>query len=460
MKEILLSAFAFPSKAQPLLIPFSWHPAKAWARFGYQEDISHRFLFLSSEFVVDRKTAIAAVMEDVDEGRVQQPSALDHGINLRRLDGKLSLRAALPPPKLVRAAGAFGNPETVSKVFALVEVAPVSCKTCCIGERRFRPRACWVRPRPLHGRRIRLDRRFRPWRFLPIPALRLPFWRWRRHSDQRRNGHGQHQRTDGNQHRASGQLERLPGLSERAVWTGWEQRPDRHDRDRAGLEPCGRLRNARDGWHGRRVHVLLHGGPLRERKCDRLIAAPGWQSRVPNLHASAAGSTLGGPGRGISTSSAGSDAFSDLVSITEAQIDAVDKQIGSNLGAIWVKLSYLVSGAVAAKNGSAGADFFVSDTVAAPGPADSKGGAASVTASGLTDNLLGHTFVVEFQISPEGSVLLQGTLTPLAPPPRRSPAFPAPNRPICRTRPSFSACRSAPMRPRRSRFRTSSSARR
>jgi hypothetical protein len=80
---------------------------------------------------------------------------------------------------------------------------------------------------------------------------------------------------------------------------------------------------------------------------------------VPNLHASAAGSTLGGPGRGISTSSAGSDAFSDLVSITEAQIDAVDKQIGSNLGAIWVKLSYLVSGAVAAKNGSAGADFFV-----------------------------------------------------------------------------------------------------
>jgi hypothetical protein len=30
-----------------------------------------------------------------------------------------------------------------------------------------------------------------------------------------------------------------------------------------------------------------------------------------------------------------------------------------------------------------------------------------VTASGLTDNLLGHTFVVEFQISHEGSVLLQ-----------------------------------------------------
>jgi len=80
---------------------------------------------------------------------------------------------------------------------------------------------------------------------------------------------------------------------------------------------------------------------------------------VPNPHASAAGSTRGGPGRGISTSSAGSDAFSDLVSIMEAQIDAVDKQIGSNLGAIWVKLSYLVSGAVAAKNGSAGADFFV-----------------------------------------------------------------------------------------------------
>ena len=132
----------------------------------------------------------------------------------------LSLRAALPPPKSVRAAGAFGNPETVSKVFALVEVAPVSCKTCCIGERRFRPRACWVRPRPLHGRRIRLDRRFRPWRFLPVPTLRLPFWRWRRHSDQRRNGHRQHQRTDGNQHRASGQLERLPGLSERAVGLG------------------------------------------------------------------------------------------------------------------------------------------------------------------------------------------------------------------------------------------------
>jgi hypothetical protein len=128
---------------------------------------------------------------------------------------------------------------------------------------------------------------------------------------------------------------------------------------------------------------------------------------VPNLHASAAGSTLGGPGRGISTSSAGSDAFSDLLSITEAQLDATNLQDGRNLAAIWVRLSYTVSGAVAAKNGFAGADFFLSVTVAPPGPADSKGGAASVTASGQTDNLLGHTFVVEFQISHEGSVLLQ-----------------------------------------------------
>jgi hypothetical protein len=57
---------------------------------------------------------------------------------------------------------------------------------------------------------------------------------------------------------------------------------------------------------------------------------------VPNLHASAAGSTLGGPGRGISTSSAGSDAFSDLLSITEAQLDATNLQDGRNLAAIWV----------------------------------------------------------------------------------------------------------------------------
>jgi hypothetical protein len=172
IKEILLSASAFPSKAQPLLILFSWHPAKAWVRFGYQEDIAQISIFCQTNSSSTAKPL--CVMEDVDEGRVQQPPALDHGINFHRLEGKLSLRGPCLPRNQSGAAGAFGNPETVSKVFALVEVAPVSCKTCCIGERRFRPRACWVRPRPLHGRRIRLARRFRPWRFLPIPALRLP----------------------------------------------------------------------------------------------------------------------------------------------------------------------------------------------------------------------------------------------------------------------------------------------
>jgi phosphoglucomutase len=47
------------------------------------------------------------------------------------------------------------------------------------------------------------------------------------------------------------------------------------------------------------------------------------------------------------------------VSITQAQIDAVNKQTGNNLDEIRVKLSYFVSGSVAATNGFAGSDFFL-----------------------------------------------------------------------------------------------------
>jgi hypothetical protein len=247
-------------------------PAKAGS-IRRLEKYSSFFCFLSSEFAVGRKNAIAAVVQDSMTGAFSDPPHLRYhlgrmGLYFRRRDAYLSLRAALPPSKSVRAAGAIGNLEIVSKVFALVEVAPVKLQ----------------------------------------------------------NG--------------------------------------------AALSAAGLILAA--------------------------SSAAAW----------AADSTCP-PIPTISTSSAGSNAFSDLLSITEAQLDATNLQDGRNLAAIWPRLNYTVSDAVAAKNGSAGADFFVSDTVVAPGPADSKGGAASVTASGLTGNLLSHTFVVEFQSSHEGSVLLQ-----------------------------------------------------
>ena len=73
---------------------------------------------------------------------------------------------------------------------------------------------------------------------------------------------------------------------------------------------------------------------------------------IPNLHVLATGSSLGGHGCGISPSSAGSDSFSDRLSITEAQLDSVNKQIGSHYGDIFVKLKYLVKGTQTASSTS------------------------------------------------------------------------------------------------------------
>jgi hypothetical protein len=122
---------------------------------------------------------------------------------------------------------------------------------------------------------------------------------------------------------------------------------------------------------------------------------------VPNIHAAATGSALGGPGGGISTSSAASDSFSDILSITEAQLDAVNKVVGSNFGTIFVKLKYFVKGMVVANNhGIAEGEFAATVEDASGVELGSQGGEAEARPTGNTNNLLGQMFALEFSISP------------------------------------------------------------
>ena len=132
---------------------------------------------------------------------------------------------------------------------------------------------------------------------------------------------------------------------------------------------------------------------------------------IPNLHASATGSVVAGKFGGIDASSEGLDSFSDVVSVTQAQINAVNKQTGGNLGNVFVKLSYFVSGSVAATNGFADADFFLSDTDAQGHLDNSVGGEASMESNVKpTDTLFGHTFTIQFEISPDSPVLLKANI--------------------------------------------------
>ena len=135
---------------------------------------------------------------------------------------------------------------------------------------------------------------------------------------------------------------------------------------------------------------------------------------IPNLHVSATGSSLGGPGGGISTSSAGSDSFSDRLSITEAQLDAVNKQIGSHHGDIFVEaqISRQRFG-VWQQSRDRRREFDVSaagrraGTVVDPTRVDGD----RVSGTGHTDTLLGQMFAARIRdISPGDSVLLDADL--------------------------------------------------
>ena len=95
----------------------------------------------------------------------------------------------------------------------------------------------------------------------------------------------------------------------------------------------------RDGWHGDAFTSSFTGVPFANGNTTVSLQRVVSIVVIPNLHVSATGSSLGGHGCGISTSSAGSDSFSDRLSITEAQLDAVNKAIGSHYGDIFVKLN-------------------------------------------------------------------------------------------------------------------------
>jgi hypothetical protein len=132
---------------------------------------------------------------------------------------------------------------------------------------------------------------------------------------------------------------------------------------------------------------------------------------IPNMHASATGSALAGPGGPISTSSDAQDFFEDRLSITQAQLDTVNKEsIGSAQGDIFVKLQYLVVGVVFANNHAfAGGDFEIS--VEGPnGAVAGEGGQVTASPNEDTDDLLGQMFDLEFSIAPGNPVLLDAEL--------------------------------------------------
>jgi hypothetical protein len=132
---------------------------------------------------------------------------------------------------------------------------------------------------------------------------------------------------------------------------------------------------------------------------------------IPNMHASATGSAVGGPGGGISTDSDATDEFSDILTITRAQLNAVNKQVGGNYGDIFVKLKYFVAGVVTANDHALAEGEFSATVGGASGvQVGSVGGTADMTPNGDTDNLLGQTFALEFSIAPGDSVLLDAEL--------------------------------------------------
>jgi hypothetical protein len=132
---------------------------------------------------------------------------------------------------------------------------------------------------------------------------------------------------------------------------------------------------------------------------------------IPTMHASASGSATGGPGGGISTDSSATDEFSDILSITQAQLNAVNKQIGGNYADIFVKLKYFVAGVVTANNhGDADGDFEATVEGASGVLVGAVGGEASASPTGDTDNLLGQMFALQFSIAPGNSVLLDAEL--------------------------------------------------
>ena len=129
------------------------------------------------------------------------------------------------------------------------------------------------------------------------------------------------------------------------------------------------------------------------------------------MHASATGSALAGPGGGISTDSDGTDEFSDILTITQAQLNAVNKDVHSNFGTIFVKLKYFVAGVVTANDHALAEGEFSATVGGASGvQVGSVGGTADMTPNGDTDNLLGQTFALKFSIAPSVPVLFDAVL--------------------------------------------------
>jgi hypothetical protein len=133
---------------------------------------------------------------------------------------------------------------------------------------------------------------------------------------------------------------------------------------------------------------------------------------IPNLHASASGSVVGGSGGGGDVGSDGLDSFSDILSVTRAQVDADRAQNGQGDTIIFVKLPYFAVGVIAASNGTAGADFDASvSTLDGSTTLASVGGSATQEPNGDTsDDLLGQIFTLKFDISASEPVLFQAEL--------------------------------------------------
>ncbi len=141
---------------------------------------------------------------------------------------------------------------------------------------------------------------------------------------------------------------------------------------------------------------------------------------VPDLHATAAANVTQSdvPGYGgQSFGSGGLVIFSDIVTVSQSQVDAVNAMSGVNLAQIWVRLDYVVSGSAVTSPtmndgsfGEATGSFNVSATLGGTGTTESDGGNFDIGPLSNQDNLLGQEFQIYFQVIPGYQTFISATL--------------------------------------------------
>ena len=132
---------------------------------------------------------------------------------------------------------------------------------------------------------------------------------------------------------------------------------------------------------------------------------------IPSLHVSASGSASSASG-GLSVSSGGQVSFSDVLSISQGQLDEINYETGKSLTSETVEFDYHISGSLSASPtdphvaafGSASADFEM--YVTNPSGTFGNGGSDVLSAYEKTDDLGGENFWVAVTLTPDDPITL------------------------------------------------------